>query len=44
MALNYADKRLEKYFDALFVIGRMGDSNKELFVLHSIRSFFIISP
>lgn len=35
MALNYADKRLEKYFDALFVIGRIGDSNKELFVLHS---------
>ena len=35
MALNYADKRLDKYFDALFVIGRMGDSNKELFVLHS---------
>lgn len=38
MALNYADKRLNKYFDALFVIGKMGDSNKELFALHKVLS------
>ena len=30
MALNYANKRLDKYFDALFVIGRMGNSEEEL--------------
>lgn len=38
MALNYADKKLDKYFDALFVVGRMGNSDAELFALHKTLS------
>ena len=30
MALDYSSRKLDRYFDALFVIGRMGNSQKEL--------------
>lgn len=38
MALNYANKKLDKYFDALFVIGRMGNSEVELSALRGALS------
>lgn len=36
MALDYSSRKLDRYFDALFVIGRMGNSKKELENLQKI--------
>ena len=38
MALDYSDKKLDRYFDALFVVGRMGDSKRELANLQKVMS------
>ena len=39
MSLDYSDKRLNNYFDALFVIGKMGNSKDELMALQSFLSY-----
>ncbi len=36
MSLDYSDKKLHRYFDALFVVGKMGDSKKELANLQKV--------
>lgn len=36
MALDYANKKLDKYFDALFVMGNFGNPDNELFALHDV--------
>mgnify|MGYP007069863952 CR=1 FL=1 len=36
MSLDYEDRKLSRYFDALFVVGRMGDSKKELANLQKV--------
>ena len=38
MALDCSDKKLTRYFDALFVVGRMGDSAHELANLQKVMS------
>ena len=38
MSLDYSDKRLNNYFDALFVVGKMGNPNEELVALQSVLS------
>lgn len=38
MSLDYSNGKLNRYFDALFVIGRMGDSKHELAMLQKVMS------